>query len=110
MKLLFDQNLSSRLPLHLADVFPESRHVRDCGLVNATDLEIWNYARLKGYTIVSKDADFCGHSSIQGPPPQVIWLRVGNCGTSVVENLIRSSSTTIHTFGLDDSTPILVLP
>ena len=58
MKLLFDQNLSPRLPRLLADIYPDSVHVRDIGLRDADDLTIWQYAGLQGYTIVSKDSDF----------------------------------------------------
>jgi len=32
MKLLFDQNLSPRLPSLLADLYPDSAHVRDSGM------------------------------------------------------------------------------
>ena len=43
MKLLFDQNLSPRLTRLLADIYPESIHVRDVGLREADDLVIWEY-------------------------------------------------------------------
>lgn len=44
MTLLFDQNLSYRLPAALADLYPDSTHVRDCGLANAPDEQVWLYA------------------------------------------------------------------
>jgi predicted nuclease of predicted toxin-antitoxin system len=37
MRLLLDQNLSHRLTVALADVFPGSMHVRDLGLAHADD-------------------------------------------------------------------------
>jgi predicted nuclease of predicted toxin-antitoxin system len=37
MKLLFDENLSPKLPRLLAEQFPESLHVRDCGLKGFSD-------------------------------------------------------------------------
>jgi predicted nuclease of predicted toxin-antitoxin system len=37
MKLLFDQNLSHKLVDRLADVFPDSLHVRDIGMKSASD-------------------------------------------------------------------------
>ncbi|HKQ73459.1 MAG TPA: DUF5615 family PIN-like protein [Blastocatellia bacterium] len=37
MKLLFDQNLSPRLPRLLADIFPDSAHIRELGMRDATD-------------------------------------------------------------------------
>ncbi len=37
MKLLFDENLSHKLVWLLADLFPDSIHVRDVGLKAADD-------------------------------------------------------------------------
>jgi len=110
MKLLFDQNVSPRLPQLLADIYPESLHVRDVGLRDANDLDIWQYAKLRGYAIVSKDSDFQQRSLLDGAPPKFIWLRVGNCTTKRIEALLRSYSAAIHTFDLDDSKSHLMLP
>ena len=65
MKLLFDQNLSPHLPRRLADIYAESVHVRAVGLRDASDAEIWQYAKAEGYTIVSKDSDFQQRSLLQ---------------------------------------------
>jgi len=43
-RLLFDENLSPRLPALLVDEFPGSRHVRDVGLRGTTDQDIWKFA------------------------------------------------------------------
>jgi hypothetical protein len=58
VKLLFDENLSPRLPEVLANVYRGSVHVHRCGLGNADDSAIWQYAKDNGFTIVSKDSDF----------------------------------------------------
>ena len=58
MKLLFDQNLSPRLPRLLKDLYPDSAHIRDIGMRDSTDTEIWEYAKANGFAIVSKDSDF----------------------------------------------------
>jgi len=58
MKLPFDHNLSPRLVTRLADLFPDSTHTALCGLDQALDLEVWNFARNHGCTIVTKDSDF----------------------------------------------------
>ncbi|MEG4289134.1 DUF5615 family PIN-like protein [Microcoleus sp. C2C3] len=34
MKLLFDENLSPELPNRLSDIFPNSLHVRDVGMIS----------------------------------------------------------------------------
>src|SRR5207248_4745835 len=75
MKLLFDQNLSPRLPRLLADIYAESIHVREVGLRDADDFEIWEYAQANGYAIVSKDSDFQQRSLLRGAPPKFVWLR-----------------------------------
>ena len=64
MKLLFDQNLSHRLPDRLADLFPESAHVRAAGLDRASDDQIWQYASSNVYCIVTQDSDFAERSRL----------------------------------------------
>ena len=75
MKLLFDQNLSPKLPRLLADVYAGSLHVREAGLLEAEDSAVWDYARLHGFVIVSKDSDFQARSLLYGSPPKFILLR-----------------------------------
>lgn len=58
MTLLFDQNLSHLLVTRLADLFPNSHHVRLVGLHRASDAIVWQYAAENGFTVVSKDSDF----------------------------------------------------
>lgn len=89
MKLLFDQNLSPRLATRLQDLFPDSSHVFWVGMDRAEDVEVWEYARQNGYLVVTKDADFSELSTLQGFPPKVVWLQLGNCTTGQVERLLR---------------------
>jgi predicted nuclease of predicted toxin-antitoxin system len=110
MKLLFDQNLSPRLVRRLTDIYAGSVHVREVGLSDADDSAIWDYAKLNGFTIVSKDSDFQQRSLLFGSPPKFIWLRVGNCLVKTVEDLLRKHSVAIHTFSLDDTKAHLMLP
>ena len=110
MKLLFDQNLSSNLPQKLADIFPNSVHIRNLGIRDATDTEIWVYAKQNDFTIVSKDSDFQQRSLLYGHPPKFIWLRIGNCPVRTVEELLRKHSVSIHTFSLDQTKSHLLLP
>jgi predicted nuclease of predicted toxin-antitoxin system len=110
MKLLFDQNLSPRLPRLLADIYPESIHVRDVGMLESADIDIWQYAKQNGFAIVSKDSDFQQWSLLYGAPPKFIWLRVGNCTRDRIENLLRKHSASIHTFEIDHNKAHLMLP
>jgi predicted nuclease of predicted toxin-antitoxin system len=96
MKLLFDENLSPKLPRLLATVFPGSAHVRECSLFGHTDEDVWEYARANGFTIVSKDSDFQQRSLLYGHPPKLVWLRIGNCTRQQLFELITSHQQHIH--------------
>ena len=109
MKLLFDANLSPRLTTLLRDVFPGSAHVSEVGGLAADDLSIWSHARDNGFTIVSKDGDFHRMSFVLGAPPQVIWLRVGNCTTAVVERVLRGRLPDIELFERSEDAAFLVV-
>ena len=109
MKLLFDQNLSPRLVYRLTDLFPDSNHVVALGLDSSDDIEVWRYARDNGFLLVTKDADFSDFSTLLGFPPKVIWIRLGNCTTSQIENLLRSHYDAIQTLNESDSLGILSL-
>jgi predicted nuclease of predicted toxin-antitoxin system len=110
MKLLFDQNLSPRLHRLLADLYPESVHVREINMRDATDTKIWEYAKTYDFVIVSKDSDFQARSLLYGSPPKFIWLRVGNCPVKPIEELLRKHSIAIHTFAQDAAQSHLMLP
>ena len=109
MNLLFDQNLSHRLVDSLADIFPNSNHVRNVGLGRADDDSVWLYAARQGFTIVSKDSDFHQLSFLRGHPPKVVWIRRGNCSTDEIELLLRQHQTDLHVFEQDFDASFLVL-
>jgi predicted nuclease of predicted toxin-antitoxin system len=88
VKLLFDENLSPRLPRLLASQFPGSSHVRDCGLKGQSDQAVWEYARAHQFMLVSKDGDFYQRSLLLGAPPKLVWLCLGNCTRVQLLNLL----------------------
>ncbi|MGL5032470.1 MAG: DUF5615 family PIN-like protein [Microcystaceae cyanobacterium] len=110
MKLLFDENLSPKLPLRLHDLFPNSLHVRDVGMKSTIDPLVWNYAMSEDLMIVSKDSDMHDLSLVFGSPPKVIWVRLGNCSTSQVESLLRREFNLISQFYQNLSLSLLALP
>lgn len=109
MRLLLDQNLSPRLVLALADLYPRSVHVRDVGLAMAADDVVWAYAAEHGLTIVSKDADFHQRSFLLGPPPKVVWIRRGNCSSDAVTAVLREHHADLLRFERDDTAAFLAL-
>lgn len=102
MKLLFDQNLSFRLVKQLADLFPDSTHVRLLGMAQRDDKIIWQFAKDNGFTFVTQDADFEWLSQIRGFPPKIIWLRCGNTATANVRRLLETNYDLILAFESDD--------
>jgi predicted nuclease of predicted toxin-antitoxin system len=109
VKLLFDQNLSHKLVRALADLYPNSAHVREVGLKTSADRLIWEHAKDNGYVIVSKDSDFYQRSLLYGQPPKVIWIRRGNCSTGEIERILRDHFDEITRFEKDLQETFLIL-
>jgi predicted nuclease of predicted toxin-antitoxin system len=103
VKLLFDQNLSHRLAARLAEVFPQSAHVRLLGMDRASDTVIWQYALEHGYVIVTQDSDFVERSKLHGAPPKVVWLRCGNTNPQQVEAILLANAAAILNLSRNDS-------
>ena len=89
MRLLFDEQLSEALVTAVADLFPDSSHVRLLGKGGAADRDVWGLAREHDCVLVTKDEDFHRRSVLRGAPPKVVWLRVGNCATKDIADLLR---------------------
>ena len=102
MKLLFDQNISYRLIKRIIDLFPDSKQVRELGLENSTDAEIFDFAKRNDFAIVTFDSDFCDLNIIRGFPPKIIWIRTGNTSTKNLENLLRKKDDLIKLFSAED--------
>jgi predicted nuclease of predicted toxin-antitoxin system len=109
VKLLLDENLSDRIIQRIIDLYPDSEHVKMLGLINTDDAVIWEYAKMNGFMIVSKDSDFHQRSLLYGHPPKFIYLRVGNCLTSKITQMLRDNLDTIVQFESSETESLLVL-
>jgi predicted nuclease of predicted toxin-antitoxin system len=109
MKLLFDEDLGPRLAEVLASEYPDSVHVRHVGLLGAADAMVWRHARGEGFAIVSKDSDFRDRSFVEGAPPRIIWLDVGNAGTDAIAGLLRSEVARVAAFASQSEASLLIL-
>jgi predicted nuclease of predicted toxin-antitoxin system len=109
VRLLFDENLSHQLARLLADIFPQSLHVRDVGLKSADDAVVWQYAKENHLIIVSKDSDLHQRSFVIGHPPKLVWVRLGNCSSAEVAGLLRRRFSAITTFHDDAESSFLAL-
>ena len=102
MKILIDANISSRLVSRIQLVFPEVEHVKTLGLMTANDFSIFMYARQNGYdAILTLDEDYSNLQLTHGIPPKIIWLRVGNCSTNTLAQIMLANADTIYAFLFD---------
>ena len=108
MRLLFDENVSPNC-LRLASEYPCSVHVRDVGLRGGEDRRVWDYARTNGLVIASKVTDFRERSYVEGAPPKVIWLDVGNAGTDAIVQLLRDQVERVVSFDMLEDASLLIL-
>jgi predicted nuclease of predicted toxin-antitoxin system len=109
VKLLFDENLSRKLVVRLADLYPGSAHVVRLGLAERPDREIWDFAAKEGFVLVSADSDFYELATAIGPPPKVVWLRSWAHPTRDAERVLRHEAVRIAHFAADAELAVLVL-
>lgn len=92
MILWIDAQLSPALAPWLGSTFHFSAlALRDLGLRDATDREIFLAARREGATLMTKDGDFVGLLEDLGPPPQVIWITCGNTSNDNLKRILANT-------------------
>ena len=109
MKLLLDENLSRKLVGHLAELYPESTHVANVGLLASPDRAVWDFAGAQDFVIVSTDSDYYELATTIGPPPKVVWLRRWTHPTRDAEEVLRREAVRITEFAGDPELAVLVL-
>jgi predicted nuclease of predicted toxin-antitoxin system len=98
MKFMFDQNISHRILDKFPEQFKESTSVKKEGLVNASDLTIWEFAKRENFIIVTQDSDFNDLTALNGFPPKIIWIRSGNLVTEEIADLLIKNQNSIQEF------------
>ena len=99
MKLLFDENLSRKLVVRLAELYPESAHVVEFDLLESPDREIWEFAKANAVIIAITDSEFYELATTIGPPPKVVWLRRWTHPTRDAEEVLRREAIRITDVG-----------
>ncbi|MBD2655224.1 MULTISPECIES: DUF5615 family PIN-like protein [Synechocystis] len=93
MNIWVDAQLPPTLADWLSSSFDlEAAALRDLGLRDAKDIEIFDAARVANSVIMTKDSDFVDLVCRLGIPPQIIWL---TCGNVTNRNLRRILSSTL---------------
>ncbi|MBD2410954.1 hypothetical protein FACHB389_00620 [Nostoc calcicola FACHB-389] len=79
MKIWIDAQLPPTLASWVTNSFAiEALSLRDIGLRDAKDIEIFEAARIANVIIMTKDSDFVDLVCRLGIPPQILWLTCGN--------------------------------
>ncbi len=82
MHFLVDAQLPPRLADWIRSKGHAARHVTEAMGFRASDRSIVDAATSGGAVIVTKDSDFMGLTD--GPPPQILWVRIGNATNRVL--------------------------
>ena len=79
MTIWVDAQLSPAIAVWITNTLGlEAIALRDLGLRDAEDPEIFEAARAQQAIVMTKDSDFVDLVERLGPPPQIIWLTCGN--------------------------------
>lgn len=108
--LLLDENLSPTLVAKLELEFPGVAHLSQFNMLGMPDIEVWRFAGEQGYCIVSSDSDFNQLAFVNGPPPQVIWLRLADVTTDEIRQCLVGHKSAIVTFLGQDDAAVLEIP
>lgn len=98
MSLWLDAQLSPALAEWISQRFPVTAvALRELGLRDAEDQQIFDAARDQGAIVMTKDGDFVLLLNRLGPPPKVIWLRCGNTSNERMQEILsRHLKTTLE--------------
>lgn len=84
MRFLVDNQLPAALARWLTERGLDASHVRDLGLDEASDEQIWEYAITHALVLISKDEDSLHLAARPGPVAPLVWVRLGNCRKEVL--------------------------
>ena len=92
MILWIDAQLSPAIAPWINVTFDIQSHaVRDLGLRDAKDLQIFRAARERKAAVMTKDADFLVLLDRYGPPPQILWVTCGNTSNARLKEVLAKS-------------------
>ncbi len=87
-----DAHLSPAIATWITDRFGITAvALRDLGLRNAEDLEIFEAAKAQGVIFITKDSDFVDLVERLETPPQIIWLTCGNTSNARLSEILNST-------------------
>jgi predicted nuclease of predicted toxin-antitoxin system len=90
VRFLIDAQLPQGLANFLTAAGHDAEHVAGTGMLAASDRVIWDYAKMTGAAVVTKDADFAA-LTILDHGAQVVWIRFGNTRKAELERRLATA-------------------
>ena len=92
MTIWIDAQLSPAIATWIRQKFSiDAVALRDIGLRDAADEEIFMAAKSAGAAVMTKDSDFLNLLDRHGAPPQVIWLTCGNTSNAHLRQILSTT-------------------
>ncbi|QMS90430.1 DUF5615 family PIN-like protein [Nostoc edaphicum CCNP1411] len=92
MTIWVDAHLSPAIATWISHTFGiTALALRDVGLRDAEDLEIFEAAKAQGVILITKDSDFVDLVERLGTPPQIIWLTCGNTSNARLQEILNAT-------------------
>jgi predicted nuclease of predicted toxin-antitoxin system len=89
MKIWVDAQMSPAIAAWICSNFAvNALAIRDLGLRDAADIEIFQAARQENAVVMTKDSDFVLLLDKSGAPPQVIWVTCGNSSNARLKEIL----------------------
>ncbi|WP_008318906.1 DUF5615 family PIN-like protein [Leptolyngbya sp. PCC 6406] len=92
MTIWVDAHLSPAIATWITSTFGvEAIALRDLGLRDAEDAEIFETAKTQTAIVMTKDSDFVDLVERLGAPPQIIWLTCGNTSNARLREILSET-------------------
>ena len=92
MTIWIDAQLSPAIAAWISQNFSvDAIALRDIGLRDADDADIFAAARAVHAVVMTKDSDFVSLLDRLGPPPQVIWVTCGNTSNARLGQILLAT-------------------
>lgn len=92
MTIWIDAQMSPAIAAWMNARFPVNAvPLRELGLRDATDQDIFSAARRESAVVMTKDADFLRLLEEHGVPPQVVWVTCGNTSNARLKEVLATT-------------------
>lgn len=92
MTIWVDAHLSPAIATWITSTFGiEAIALRDLGLRDAEDPEIFEAAKAQKAVVMTKDSDFVDLVERLSSPPQIIWLTCGNTSNAKLREILSET-------------------